>query len=266
MSAGSVAGERTAWRRLFALPKRFVDEVGEHATLAVQIVAWLFRPPFRLRLFVDAAEFVGVQSVFIIGLTGTFTGMVLALQSVYGFRQFSAEGMVGGVVALSLVRELAPVLGALMVISRACSAIATELGTMRVTDQIDALATMAVNPVQYLIVPRVVAGVTMMPILWMVFSGVGMVGAYLVAVVGLGIDPGIFIDRVKWSVDAEDLNQGLVKAIVFGFVVSLIACKQGYFATGGAAGVGVATTRAVVYGAVSVLLLNYVVTSILTPL
>ncbi|MBI2896049.1 MAG: ABC transporter permease [Deltaproteobacteria bacterium] len=247
------------------MPRAFVEEVGQLALLAWSSATWSLRPPYRIALFVEAMEFIGFQSVFIISLTGWFSGGVLALQTVYGFRQFGAEGMVGGVVALSLTRELSPVFASLMLTSRAGSAIATELGTMRVTDQIDALATMAVNPVQYLVVPRVLAGVVMMPALCMLFTVTGMVGAYMVGVGSLGIDPGVFMDRVRWYVDADDLFGGLLKAAIFGYVVTLIACRQGFWAKGGAAGVGVAVTKAVVFGSVSVLVLDYLLTALITP-
>jgi phospholipid/cholesterol/gamma-HCH transport system permease protein len=250
---------------VFALPKAFVEEVGQLGMLAWSSFLWLIRPPYRFTLVLSAMEFIGFQSIFIVGLTGWFSGAVLALQSVYGFRQFGAEGMVGGVVALSLTRELSPVFSALMLTSRAGSAIATELGTMRVTDQIDALSTMAVNPVQYLIVPRIVAGVLMMPVLCMLFTGTGLLGAYMIGVGTLGIDPGVFMDRLRWYVDASDLIDGLIKAAVFGYLVTLIACRQGFYAKGGAAGVGVAVTRAVVSGSVTVLVVDYLLTSILTP-
>lgn len=251
---------------VLSLPKSFLEELGQLALLAWSSLLWLLRPPYRFGLVLASMEFIGFQSIFIIGLTGWFSGAVLCLQSVYGFRQFGAEGMVGGVVALSLTRELSPVFAALMLTSRAGSAIATELGTMRVTDQIDALSTMAVNPVQYLVVPRVVAGILMMPVLCMLFTGTGLLGAYMVGVGSLGIDPGVFMDRLRWYVDASDVFDGLVKATVFGYVVTLIACRQGFYAKGGAAGVGVAVTRAVVTGSVTVLVLDYILTSLLTPI
>jgi phospholipid/cholesterol/gamma-HCH transport system permease protein len=213
----------------------------------------------------DAMEFIGFQSIFIIALTGLFSGMVLALQSVYGFRQFGSESLVGGIVALSLTRELSPVFSGLMLTARAGSAIATQLGTMRVTDQIDALATMAVNPIQYLITPRVLAGILMMPVLCMVFTVVGLAGSHFVSVGQLGIDPGAYEDKLRYWLDGEDIFVGLLKSVVFGYVVTLIACRQGYDAKGGAAGVGIATTRAVVFGCVSVLCLDYLLTALLTP-
>jgi phospholipid/cholesterol/gamma-HCH transport system permease protein len=190
--------------------------------------------------------------------------MVFGIQLVDGVRQFGAENQVGAVVGLALTRELAPVFSAIMVSSRAGSAMTTELGSMRVTNQIDALTTMAVNPVQYLVVPRLIAGALMVPLLTMLFNLVGIFGAWFICVKVLGLDSGIFVDKVRWYVDTEDLTQGLVKATVFGFTVALIACRQGFFASGGAAGVGRATNRSVVHSAVAILILDYVVTSIIT--
>ena len=220
------------------------------------------RPPYRWRLLVQHLEFVGVGSVFLVGLTGFFVGAVLGLQLVDGFRQFRAENQTGAVVALALTRELAPVFTALMVTSRAGSAIATELGSMKVTQQVDALLMMAVEPVQYLVSPRLLAGAIALPVLTMLFTLVAMTGAYGVAVGLMGIDPGIFLERARWLVDPPDVVQGLLKAGVFGVALVLIACRQGLDASGGAAGVGRATNRAVVHAAVAILALDYVLTSI----
>ncbi len=239
-------------------------EIGATARLLFDAVFWGVRPPFRVHLFFDAMEFVGVQSLFIVGLTGLFIGMVFGIQLVDGFRQFGAENQTGAVVGLSLARELSPVFTALMVSSRAGSAMSTELGSMRVSDQIDALTTMAVNPIQYLVVPRVVAGLVMVPVLAMIFNIVGIFGAWLVCVKLLGLDHGIFVDKVRWFVDVPDLRQGVIKAASFGLTVSLIACRQGFYAQGGAAGVGHATNRAVVQSAVSILALDYLITSLIT--
>lgn len=261
-------GDGATWKKglrtLFAWPISFFAEIGTMARLLGEAVFWGIRPPYRVRLFFDAMEFVGVQSIFIIGLTGVFVGMVFGIQLVDGFRQFNAENQAGAVVGLALTRELAPVFAALMLSSRAGSAMSTELGSMRVSDQIDALTTMAVNPVQYLVVPRIVAGAVMLPVLVMMFNLVGMFGAWLVCVKIMHLDPGIFMDKVRWIVDARDVTQGLIKAAVFGFAVSLIACRHGFYARGGAAGVGQATTRAVVQSAVTILLLDYIITSMIT--
>lgn len=239
-------------------------EIGDVATLLGKSVFWGVQPPFRFRQWLRALDFVGVGSLFIVGLTSYFVGMVFGIQLVHGFRQFGAESQVGAVIGLALTRELAPVFSAIMVSSRAGSAMTTEIGSMRVTNQIDALTVMSVNPIQYLVVPRLIAGTIAVPILTMLFNLIGCFGAYSVCVFVLGLDPGVFIDKVRWYVDASDIMQGLVKAAFFGFAVALIACKQGFYASGGAAGVGSATNRSVVQSAVVILILDYVVTSIIT--
>ncbi len=238
-------------------------ELGGLFRLLFEAVFWGVRPPYRGRLFVESMEFIGVGSIFIVSLTSVFVGGVLALQLVDGFRDFGAENQTGAVIGLALAREVAPVFAALMVTSRAGSAMTTELGSMRVTNQIDALVTMAVEPVQYLVVPRILAGLVMLPVLTMLFDVVGVLGAFFVAVSLLGLDPGVFMDRLRWLVDWDDVSQGLVKAMVFGVAVTLIACRQGFYAEGGAAGVGRATNRAVVHSAIAILVLDYLVTSLI---
>jgi phospholipid/cholesterol/gamma-HCH transport system permease protein len=243
---------------------QFVEEVGLIAQLGLKTLAWTFRPPFRIRQLVTQLEFVGVQSLFLVGLVGLFTGMVFAVQTIYGFRRFGAENLVGGVVALSLSREMAPVLTAIMVAARAGSGMAAALGNMRATEQIDALETMAVSPIQYLIVPRVLAGIIMVPVLALGFFLIGISGSYLIGVVWLSLDPGIFVDRIQTLMDKADLVQGLVKSVVFGYAVTLISCRHGFYAQGGAEGVGLATTRAVVWSVVGVFVLDYGITAMLT--
>ncbi|GAC1573398.1 MAG: ABC transporter permease [Polyangiales bacterium] len=252
--------------RILKVPLDLLDGLGSIVLLAFRVITWLIRPPYRFSQFIASMDFIGVQSLFIISLTGMFSGMVFALQTVYGFRRFGAEGLVGGVVALSLTREISPVFAGLMVTSRAGSAMAAELGNMRVTEQIDAIATMGVSPVQYLVVPRVVASVLMLPCLCRLFTMVGMVGAYGVAVGWLGVDPGIFMDRVKSLVEPRDLLMGIIKSGVNGFLIALISCNQGFFASGGAKGVGIATTKAVVQSAVAILIANYIITMMMTDL
>ncbi|HVY48738.1 MAG TPA: ABC transporter permease, partial [Minicystis sp.] len=181
----------------------------------------------------------------------------------YALRAFSAEGRVGGIVAVSLTREIAPVFSGIMVTARAGSAMAAELGNMRVTEQIDAIATMGVSPIQYLLSPRLFASVTMVPILCVLYMSVGMAGAYLVSVLWLGGDPGIFFQSVHDTAVPRDLFMGMVKAVVFGFIVSSISCRHGFFAAGGARGVGLATTRAVVESCVAILIANYLLTQAL---
>ena len=241
----------------------WLDNIGTIITLTFQTIVWLVRPPFRVAQMLAAMDFIGTQSVFIVSLTGTFSGMVVALQTTYALRAFSAEGRVGGIVAVSLTREVAPVFAAIMVTARAGSAMAAELGNMRVTEQIDAISTMGVSPIQYLLSPRLFASVVMVPILCILYTSVGMCGAYLVAVVLLGGDPGIFMQSVKDFAVPKDLIMGLVKAAVFGFILTSISCRHGFFASGGARGVGLATTRAVVESCVTVLIANYILTQVL---
>jgi len=242
---------------------RYVEEAGKILLLFLSIISWLFRPPLKIRLIFKQLEFVGVKSIFVVVLTGTFTGMVLALQGYYGFRMFSAESLVGSTVALGMTRELGPVLTALMVTARAGSAMAAELGTMRVTEQIDALYVMAANPVKHLIVPRVVASVIMLPILTIVSDFMGILGGYFVGVVVLNINEGIFVKNITRYVDLGDLYNGLTKAAVFGLILSLIGCYKGFNTTGGAEGVGRATTEAVVLAAITILISDYFLTAIM---
>jgi phospholipid/cholesterol/gamma-HCH transport system permease protein len=266
---------RGAWERLvgvvdklWAPPTKLVEIVGSHIQLFAQAVSWLVRPPFRAGVLVEAMEFIGVQSLLIVGLVGTFVGMVFALQLVSALRQFGTETFVGATVGLALTRELAPVFTAIIVAARAGAGMATELGSMKVTEQIDALSTMAVNPVQYLVTPRVVAATVMVPLLAMLFNCVGMAGAYGVAVWLQGVDRGVFVENTRWIVDSDDIVQGLIKATVFGCALALISCYQGYYASpaAGAKGVGIGTTRAVVGSIVTILVLDYFFTDIILVL
>ena len=224
---------------------------------------WFVRPPVRWRLFFKQMEFVGVGSLFVVLLTGLFTGMVLALQTYHAFRMFSAESLVGATVALSMTRELGPVITALMVAGRAGSAIAAEIGTMRVTEQIDALAVMAINPVQYLVLPRLVAGVIMLPLLTAISDFVGVVGGYMVGVNLLGINAGLFMNKIYEYVELEDIYNGLTKAAVFGLILTLVGCYKGFYTRGGAEGVGRATTQAVVLASIMILMSDYVLTALM---
>lgn len=243
-----------------------LDDLGGTMMLLAQAVTWLVRPPFRVNQLLLAIEFIGAGSLFITGLVGMFTGMAFTLSSITAFRQFSAEGMVGGVVALALARELAPVLGAVVVTARAGSTMASELGNMRVTEQIDAITTMGVSPVQYLVVPRILATTIVLPLLALSFGIAGMFGAYVVGVIWQGVDPGIFFDRVQAFLKWADIRMLLVKACIFGVIVSTICCKKGFYATGGARGVGEATAKAVVASIVAIFAADYVTTSIMTEI
>lgn len=238
---------------------RLFEEIGGLATLLFQVVRWGVRPPYRLHNLFAQLDFVGVGSVFIVGLTGIFSGMVFAHQSWRAFDMFNAESLVGPTVSLTITRELAPVFAALMVTMRAGSAMCTELGTMRVTEQVDALETMAVNPIQYLLVPRVLAGLLMVPLLVLIFDILGLGGGYFVAVSVKGLSAGTFINRTQTWLDPEDITEGLIKGAVFGLFVALVACYKGFNASGGAKGVGQATTQAMVTSALGIFILDYFV-------
>jgi phospholipid/cholesterol/gamma-HCH transport system permease protein len=244
-----------------AYARRLVSALGNWVVFVGQTISWTFKPPFRYPLVLQQMEFVGVRSTGIITLTAFFTGAVFALQAGKVYALFNMESLVGATVGLSLTREIAPVFAALMVTARACSSMAAELGSMRVTEQIDALETMAVEPLQYLIVPRMIACIVMLPLLTMMFNFVGIIGAYLVGIFLLGIHEGPFLNELYYMVDFDDLMSGLVKAAFFGFFISLISCYQGYVTRGGAEGVGRATTRAVVLSAVTVLVTDYFITA-----
>jgi phospholipid/cholesterol/gamma-HCH transport system permease protein len=264
--ASETPAEASLVARLFSPVIDALDGMGRLLMLTGQSVVWLIRPPYRIVQLLLAMDFIGVQSTFIVALTGVFSGMVLALQMTYQLRAYGAEGVVGVVVAVSLAREIAPVFAALMVTARAGSAMAAELGNMRVTEQIDALTTMAVSPVQYLLSPRLLAAFVMLPMLYVLYSCVGMAGAWLVAVTGLGVDPGTFIANIEKGLVPSDFYMGLVKSATFGFLICAISCFHGFNASGGAKGVGEATTRAVVQSAVAILVANYIITSLMTEI
>jgi phospholipid/cholesterol/gamma-HCH transport system permease protein len=242
---------------------RLLEELGRFFQMLWQTASWLVRPPYDVPEHFRQMVRVGVDSIPVVFLTTLFTGMVLALQTFNGFKRFHAESLVGSVVALSLTRELAPVLTALMVTGRVGSAMAAELGTMRVTEQIDALTALGTEPVQYLVVPRVAASVLMMPLLVILGDFVGMYGGYLVAVQLLGANPITYIENSFQFLEISDVTSGIVKAAVFGLIFSLLACVRGYYTEGGAEGVGRATTRAVVSGSLSVLFADFFLTKLL---
>ena len=236
-------------------------ELGRWCQFVWLTITWTARPPFRADQHLKQMEFVGVKSVWIVALTAAFTGAVFALQAGKVYALFNMESMVGATVGLSLTREMAPVFTALMVTARACSAMAAELGTMRVTEQIDALETMAVDPIQYLVVPRVVATTVMVPLLTMAYNFVGVIGSYIVGIYLLGISEGPFMHKLYHYVDVDDIWGGLIKAAVFGFLISVISCYMGFNTRKGAKGVGKATTRAVVVSAVTILIVDYFLTT-----
>ena len=239
----------------------FVLELGGFITMLKDGVFALTKTPVRWKLIFKQLEFIGVNSSLIIILTGYFTGAVLALQGGKAFRLFNAEGATGSLVVISLLRELSPVLTSLMLAARCGSAMAAEIGTMRVTQQIDALQVMSVDPVSYLITPRIVASFIMAPLLSIVFSVVGTFGGYSVAVGVLNVNNAIYWDKIQQYVDMEDLWNGLAKALVFGLIIAVVGCRKGYTTSGGAEGVGRATTQAVVIASVSILVADYFLTA-----
>lgn len=242
---------------------RFLEVLGEHLLLCGRALSWLPRRPFRLANYLEAADYIGFGSLPIILLVGAFTGMVTALQAIIAFGQFGLEAYAGGTTGKALAIELGPVLTALMLSGRASSGIATELGTMRISEQIDALESMAVNPIQFLVLPRLIAGLLMGPILTMLFFIVGMGGVYFVAIVVKHVDIGPFTAYTRDLITTDDMLQSIVKGAFFGFVVCLIGCYQGYNARGGGRGVGLGTTRAVVIASVTVLVTDYFLSQIL---
>ncbi len=243
-----------------------LEALGAYFYFIGQFFGWLVRPPYRISNLVDQMEFVGVGSLPIVLLVAFFTGAVFALQTVDTAAIYHGEIYVGMAVAVMLSRELAPVFAAIMVAARVGSGMATELGSMRITEQIDALSTLAVNPIQYLVVPRVVACTIMVPILTMAYNVVGLIGCYVIAVMVKGVDRGQFMEYLTRFVDLNNYWHGLTKAVFFGFDLSIIACFQGYNAGGGAKGVGLATTKSVVLGCVSILVLDYLLTDIMMTL
>ncbi len=243
-----------------------LDSLGAYFYFIGQFFGWLVRPPYRLANMVDQMEFVGVGSLPIVLLVAFFTGAVFSLQTVDAAKLYHGEIYVGMAVAVMLSREIAPVFAAIMVTARVGSGMATELGSMRITEQIDALSTLAVNPIQYLVVPRVVACTIMVPALTMAYNVVGLVGCYVIAVMVKDVDRGQFMEYLTRYVDLNNYWHGLTKAVVFGFTLSVIACFQGYNAGGGAKGVGLATTKSVVLGCVSILIVDYFLTDIMMGL
>lgn len=237
--------------------------IGRQCSFLARTSVQLARPPFRPRMLLEQVHFFGNRSLSIIMLTSSFTGLVLALQGYNALSRFGADQMVGALVALSLTRELAPVLAALMVTARAGSAIAATIGSMRVTEQIDALETMAIDPISYLVAPRLLAGLVAVPMLTAIFALVGLGVAQIYTGHVLGLDASKFSSSAFEAVEWQDASAGIYKSLVFAVFIVWIAAYRGYFATGGALGVGRATTRAVVETSVLILASDYVMTALM---
>lgn len=240
----------------------FLQSIGAMAFFAIRSIVKLTTPPYYPRLILKQFIDIGYYSLPVVGMTALFTGMVLALQSYTGFTRFNAESAIAGVVALSVTRELAPVLAGLMVAGRVGASIAAEIGTMRVTEQIDALVTLSVNPFKYLIAPRVIAGTLMLPLLVLIGDIVGIYGGYIVSIYNLGFSSGNYINQTWDILEHMDVISGLVKAAVFGFIVSMMGCYHGFHSGRGAQGVGTATTYAVVSASILILISNYILTQV----
>lgn len=240
----------------------FLAATGRIVVFTLVALWHCIRPPFYPRLIGKQMIEVGYYSLPVVGLTAIFTGMVLALQSYTGFARFSAQSAIPNVVVVSITRELGPVLAGLMVAGRIGAAMAAEIGTMRVTEQIDALSTLATNPFKYLVVPRLIAGLTMLPLLVLVADAIGIFGGYVVSISKLGFDPAVYLKNTLDFLEPVDVVSGLVKAAVFGFLVTLMGCYHGYKSMGGAQGVGAATTNAVVSASILILSFNVVITEL----
>jgi phospholipid/cholesterol/gamma-HCH transport system permease protein len=240
----------------------FLVATGRLALFTLNALFHLATPPFYPRLIAKQMIDIGYYSLPVVGLTTIFSGMVLALQSYTGFARFAAEGAVSTVVVLSMTRELGPVLAGLMVAGRIGAAMAAEIGTMRVTEQIDALVTLSTNPMKYLVVPRILAGLTMLPILVLVGDIIGVFGGYIISIYKLGFNPATYLTKTYDYLEFMDVFSGLVKASVFGFIISLMGCYNGYNSKGGAQGVGAATTNAVVSASILILIFNYIITEL----
>jgi phospholipid/cholesterol/gamma-HCH transport system permease protein len=236
---------------------QFTGEVGRVLSLLYNTLRHALNPPYDIRNIFKQMVEVGVMSVPVVLITAIFTGMVLALQTYTGFKRFGAESLVGSVVALSLTREMGPVLTGLIVAGRAGAAIAAELGTMRVTEQIDALETLATNPIKYLVVPRFIAGLVMLPALTVIADIVGILGGFLITVGHFGASSTEYWRRTWDFLEHDDIYNGLIKACFFGAAIALICCYKGFYTKGGAEGVGKGTTGAVVVSFMTILISDY---------
>ena len=243
-----------------ALTLDFLAAIGNVFLFAVNAVYAAITPPYYPKIILRNLVSIGYYSLPVVGLTAVFTGAVLALQSYTGFSRFNAESSIAMVVVISITRELGPVLAGLMVAGRVGAATAAEIGTMRVTEQIDALTTLSTNPFKYLIGPRLIAGVIALPFLVLIADIIGVYGGYLIGVHKLGFSEGVYLKNTYQMLESRDVITGLVKSAIFGFIINLMGCYHGYRSKGGANGVGVATTNAVVTASMLILLSNYLAT------
>jgi len=243
-----------------------VNGLGHITNFAARFFYWAFRKPFRHHLLFEQLFFIGNKSLMIICLSGLFTGMVLATQTYFGFKLINVDSLVGSIVAISLAKELAPVMTGLIVAGRAGSAMAAQIGSMKVTEQIDALEVMGISSVQYLAVPRIIAGTLALPMLTIVFLFIGNLGGYAVGTKTLGIDEAMYFSKLSEFMNVSDVSEGIIKATFFGFVVSTIGTYFGFQVEKGAVGVGRGTNLAVIWGMISVLVLDYFLTTFLVKI
>jgi phospholipid/cholesterol/gamma-HCH transport system permease protein len=246
--------------------KRAVLEVQDYLRLLGQVARGAVSRPFYARDVIEQLDAIGLGSMTVVLLTGTFTGMVLALQSGLTLDQFGSRALVGRLVSASMVKELGPVLTALMVTGRVGSGIAAELGSMMVTEQISALRALGTDPIRKLVVPRVIAGTIMLPVLTVISDAVGMVGAWIITVTQLQVESSVYWNSVTAGLYIQDVWMGLIKPVVLGFVLVTIGCHVGMRTKGGTQGVGRATTNAVVAGSVAVLVVDFFITKVLIAL
>jgi phospholipid/cholesterol/gamma-HCH transport system permease protein len=249
--------------RLGALVLDSITDLGDFVLFLIYSLLYIFLPPYKPRLWIRQIRIIGAESIVLIGLIGAFTGMVLGLQGYNTLNRFGAAGALGTLVALALVRELGPVLAALMVAARAGSAMAAELGSMQATEQVDALTVMAINPVQYLVSPRMLAGILSFPLLTTIFDVIGIYGGFLVGVGLMGASRGPYFSGIASNMDSHDIAIGIWKSFVFGVIVMWVCCYKGYNAERMATGVSRATTEAVVLSSVLILAFDYIIGAIL---
>lgn len=240
-----------------------LSRMGHMFLFLIHSIYFIFVPPFKFNVLLRQIRFLGSKSMVVIILTGSFTGMVLALQLFYTLRKFGSDALLGPAIALSLIRELGPVLSALMITGRAGSALAAEIGMMRSSEQIDALTAMALNPMRYLIVPNIVAGIIVFPLLTSIFDLIGIYGGYVVGVKLLGVSSGTYFSQMENFVGMEDIRLGLYKSLSFGVIVSWVCCYKGFYAGYGAEGVSKSTTEAVVTSSILILIWDYFLGSLL---
>jgi len=241
----------------------FTQNLGKLGLFFVEVIGAFLSLRFYWRIFFKQLLEIGYYSLPVVGLTAIFTGAVLALQSYTGFSRMNAESAIASVVALSITRELGPVLAGLMLSGRVSASIAAEIGSMKVTEQLDALYTLGANPINYLVIPRVMAGLLMLPCLVLVADIIGILGGYLVAVYKLNFSANLYLTSTMNFIKLSDITSGLIKSVVFGFIVTFIGCYFGFNSKGGAQGVGYATTSSVVVASILILLTNYVITGLL---